>query len=437
VLVRVDRDEAFADVVLDRTLRERAFPDRRDPGLVTEIVMGTLRRRGTIDYALLPFLSRPLERTDAYVRNALRAGAYQLFHTRIPDRAALNETVAAVKAARGGGAAGFVNAVLRGIVRAGKVPGLPPQGDPRRLPAELSAPAQLIDALVGTMGGDEARSYLSACLERPPFTVRTNPFRISAEALEGRLAAEGREPARCRFAREGLLLEAPAAVHSDAAFREGCYLVMDEGAQLIAPLLSPAAGDRILDACAAPGGKTTHLSALSGGRATVVAADVSAPRIRMLRETVARTAAPGVKAVLHDFSRSPLGNSRGTFDKVLVDAPCSGMGVIRRNPDGKWRFRAETVARMARLQAAILRHAWEALRPGGVLGYCTCSPLREEGEQVVRAFLASRPDASVSPPPGDWPGPRDAWTAERFLRLSPHRHDTDGFFAALLRKAAE
>jgi 16S rRNA (cytosine967-C5)-methyltransferase len=434
VLARVDRDEAFADIVLDRTLRERAFPDARDRGLVTEIVMGTLRRRGTIDFALLPFLSRPLEKTDAYVRNALRAGAYQLFYTRIPDRAALNETVAAVKVARGGGAAGFVNAVLRGIVRAGKVPVLPREGDSRRPPAELSAPASLIEAFERTMGGEETRACLAFCLEKPPFTVRANRFRASPEALLARLAAEGREPVPCRFAPEGIVLGLPAAVHSDAAFREGIYLAMDEGAQLVAPLLSPAAGDRILDACAAPGGKTTHLSALSGGKATIVAADVSALRLRMLRETVARTAAPGIQPVLHDFSRAPLASGRGAFDKALVDAPCTGMGVIQRNPDAKWRFSAGGVARMARIQAAILRHAWEAVRPGGILVYCTCSPLREEDEEVVRAFLASRPDAVVTGPPRGWPGPEEAWTEGGFLRLYPHRHGTDGFFAAILRK---
>jgi 16S rRNA (cytosine967-C5)-methyltransferase len=437
VLARVDRDEAFADIVLDRTLRARAFPDPRDPGLVTEIVMGTLRRRGTIDFALLPFLSRPLEKTDAYVRNALRAGAYQLFFTRIPDRAALNETVAAVKAVRGGGAAGFVNAVLRGIVRAGKVPELPREGDSRRRSAELSAPASLIDALARTMDGEEARAFLCACLDKPPFTVRANPFRTSAEALRARLAAEGREPVPCRFAPAGILLGMPAAVHSDGAFREGAYLAMDEGAQLVAPLLTPAAGDRVLDACAAPGGKTTHLSALSGGKATIVAADVSALRIRMLRETVARTAAPGIRPVIHDFSRAPLASARGAFDKVLVDAPCTGMGVIRRNPDAKWRFRPEGLARMARIQTAILRHAWEALRPGGVLVYCTCSPMREEDEDVVRGFLESGPEAVVAGPPAGWPGPDDAWTGDGFLRLYPHRHGTDGFFAAILRKTAD
>jgi 16S rRNA (cytosine967-C5)-methyltransferase len=209
---------------------------------------------------------------------------------------------------------------------------------------------------------------------------------------------------------------------------------MDEGAQLIVPLLSPAAGDRILDACAAPGGKTTHLSALAEGKAAVTAADVSAARIRMLRETIARTAAPGIDTALNDFSRAPLPSSRRAYDKVLVDAPCTGMGVIRRNPDAKWRFRPEGPEGMARIQASILRNAWEAVRPGGLLLYCTCSPLREEDEDVVRGFLSSTPDAAPAGPPSGWPGPGDAWTAEGFLRLYPHVHGTDSFFAALIRK---
>jgi len=430
----VDRDEAFADLVLDRALRDARFPDPRDRGLLTELVMGTLRRRGAIDYALLPFLSRPLSKTDAYVRNALRVGAYQLFYTRVPDRAALNETVAAVKVARGGGAAGFVNAVLRGIVRAGKVPLLPPEGDPRRLPAELSAPKALLDALTRSMGEGEARSYLAACLEKPPFVVRANPFRETTGRLLARLAAEGKEPAPCRFAPDGIVLYKPAPVFSDAAFLEGAYLPMDEGGQLIAPLLAPAVGERVLDACAAPGGKTTHLAALAGGKAAVVAADVSVARLRLLRETVARTAAPGIEPILHDFSRAPLPASRGTFDKVLVDAPCTGMGVIRRNPDGKWRFRQEDAEGKARLQGSILRHAWDALRAGGLLVYCTCSPLREEDEEVVRSFLGEHPEASVASGPAGWPGPPEAWTPEGFLRLYPHRHGTDAFFAALFRK---
>ncbi|MBI5906231.1 MAG: RsmB/NOP family class I SAM-dependent RNA methyltransferase, partial [Deltaproteobacteria bacterium] len=157
-------------------------------------------------------------------------------------------------------------------------------------------------------------------------------------------------------------------------------------------------------------------------------------RLRMLRETVARTAAEGVATALHDFSRAPLPPTRGVYDKVLVDAPCTGMGVIRRTPAAKWRFRSEGVTGMARLQGAILRNAWESVRPGGTLAYCTCSPLREEDEDVVRSFLGERENASVVDPPERWPGPADARTADGFLRLYPHRHGTDAFFAALMRK---
>ena len=435
VLARVDADEAYADIVLDRALREARFPDPRDGALLTELVMGTLRRRGTIDFALLPFLSRPLEKTDAYVRNALRVGAYQLYYTRIPDRAALNETVAAVKAARGGGAGGFVNAVLRGIVRAGKVPTLPPEGDSRRLPAEGSAPKALLDALSASLGEKETMAFLAATLGKPPFTVRANPFRVARDVLGKRFADEGREPAPCRFAPDGFVLGKPAPVFSDDAFLEGAYLAMDEGAQLIPPLLCPAPGNRILDACAAPGGKTTHLAALAGGKSEILAADVSAPRLRMLREVVSRTGAQGIRTALHDLSRAPLPPSAGAFDKVLVDAPCTGMGVIRRNPDAKWRFRADGPRRMARVQAAILRNAWNAVKPGGLLLYCTCSPLNEEDEEVVGAFLAEHPGATLAARPDGWPGPADAATAEGFLRLYPHRHGTDAFFAALLRKS--
>jgi 16S rRNA (cytosine967-C5)-methyltransferase len=210
---------------------------------------------------------------------------------------------------------------------------------------------------------------------------------------------------------------------------------MDEGAQLVAPLLSPRPGEAILDACAAPGGKTTHLAALSSGKARLVAADLSAGRVRILKATIARTGVPGVETAIHDFSAGPLPGGEGRFDKVLVDAPCTGMGVIRRNPDAKWRFRPEDPARMAALQDAILKNAWVSLAPGGLLAYATCTPLREENEEVAARFLADAGgEASVVPPPPEWPGPPGALTSDGFVRLSPHRDGTDGFFVALFRK---
>jgi 16S rRNA (cytosine967-C5)-methyltransferase len=398
--------------------------------------MGTLRRRGTLDFTLSQLLVRSIGTTDAWARNALRLGAYQLFYTRTPGRAAVFETVKAVKAVRGEKIAGLVNAVLREVVRAGKAPAVSTAEGAERMAVSLSAPVALVSALTRSLGEGEAVAFLADALEKPPFVIRANAFRATRDDLLDRLDRAGMSPSPCRYAPDGIVLSEPAGVHADPGFRKGEYLVMDEGAQLIAPLLSPSGGEKVLDACAAPGGKTTHLAALSGGKAHVVATDVSEGRLRLLRETVTRTGAAGVETRRHDYLAGPLPGAAGRFDKVLVDAPCTGMGVVRRNPDAKWRFRPEGPAEMARLQGAILDGAWASLRPGGLLLYCTCTPLREENEGVVESFLDRHADAAV---PGErargWPGPGDAWTPEGFLRLLPHRHRTDGFFAALFRKS--
>jgi 16S rRNA (cytosine967-C5)-methyltransferase len=437
ILARVDADGGFADILIDHALRSGHFPDTRDRGLMTELVMGTLRRRGTLDAVITPHLSRTLEKTDPSVRNALRLAVYQLLYMRVPERAALFETVEAVKTLRGDQVAGFANGVLRSVLRDGTRVHLPEGPWAARVGAECSAPEALATALMRTMGGPEASLYLADALEKPPFTVRANPFCVTKGGLIAHLTEAGREPSPCRYAPDGIKLGAPSAIHTDTDFRQGRYLVMDEGAQLIAPLLSPREGESILDACAAPGGKTTHLAALSGGKASITATDVSEARVAVLRETVARLQAPGIEASVHDWSAGTLPGAEGRFDKALVDAPCTGMGIIRRNPDAKWHFKPEDPARLAALQLSILRNVWRAIKPGGTLLYCTCSPLREEDELVVETFAteegATRIGRGVILARG-WPGPQDAVAEDGSVRLVPHRHGTDGFFAALLRK---
>ncbi len=435
ILARVDRGGAYADILLDRALGKGTFRDSRDRALLTELVMGTLRRRGTVDRVLSAHLPRPLSAADPVARNALRLGAYQLLYTRVPARAALFETVAAAKESRGEAVAGFVNAVLRAVARAPKET-LPQAGEaPSADEARDSVPAPLLDALVRALGEAGAVAFLAASLLRPPFTVRVNTFKTSRDALLARLGAAGFAPSPCRFAPDGIVVGEPGGVHADPGFASGEYLVMDEGAQLVAPLLAPRPGETVLDACAAPGGKTTHLAVLAGGKAHVVAADLSAARVRMLGQTIARTGTPGVETAVHDFAAGPLPDAAERFDKVLVDAPCTGMGVIRRNPDAKWRFRPEDPARMAALQGAILVNAWHALRRGGTLVYATCTPLREENEEAAARFVAdSRGEASLAPAPPEWPGPADARTSDGFIRLTPERDATDAFFAAVLRK---
>ena len=424
VLTRVDRGGAYADILLDR--EQRRFADPRDRALLTELVMGTLRRRGILDHSLSLHLERPIDKADTVARNALRLGAYQLFYLRVPERAALHETVEAAKALRGERIGGLVNAVLRALQRSGE--------KPDRCAVGRFAPPALSAALLGSLGREEADAFLAASLERPPFTIRANRFRATREGLLSRLAEAGMDPSPCRFAPDGIVLGEPGGVHADPGLRSGEYLVTDEGAQLIAPLLSPAAGEELLDACASPGGKTTHLAALAGGKARIVATDLPG-RLRVLEQTLSRLGVTGVRVRAHDFSGGRLPKRAGEFDRILVDAPCTGMGVIRRNPDAKWRFLPSDPARMARLQRSLLANAWESLRPGGLLVYCTCTLFREENEQVVESFLAERPDAlPVRKPPPGWPGPAEAWTAEGYLRLLPHRHGTDGFFAALLAR---
>lgn len=396
--------------------------------------MGTLRRRGVLDASLSRHAKLPMEKTEPVARNALRLGAYQLLFLRVPDRAVLHETVEAAKTLRGMRIGGLVNAVLRELLRAGNLPSCPPEGEPFPGEIERSAPPSLLAALVDSLGREEASAFLAASLSRPPFTIRVNRLRRSREDLLRRLADAGMDPVPCRYAPDGIRLGEPGGVHADPGFEAGEYLVTDEGAQLIAPLLSPAAGETLLDACASPGGKATHLAALSGGRARIVAADLPG-RLRALEETVSRLRVPGLTLRAHDFSRGPLPGPAGRFDKALVDAPCTGMGVIRRNPDAKWRFSPSDPGRMARLQGAILRNAWESVRPGGLLVYCTCTLFREENEQVVESFLRERPGAAlVREPPAGWPGPGEAWSREGYLRLTPHRHGTDAFFAAILAK---
>ena len=437
ILARVDAEGGFADILVDQALRAGTFPDPRDRGLLTELVMGTLRRRGTLDAVLRPHLSRSLEKTDPSVRNALRLAVYQILYLRVPERAALFETVEAVKALRGEQVAGFANGVLRSVLRDDARVHLPGGPWVARVGAECSAPEALAEALKATLGGEEAKAFLAEALEKPPFTVRANPFRIAKADLLAHLAEAGRDPSPCRFAPDGIVLGSPSAVHADTDFRQGRYVVMDEGAQLVAPLLRPAAGEEILDACAAPGGKTTHLSALSEGKAKITATDVSEARLSMLRETVERMGAPGIEPRLHDWSASPLPGSAGRFDKALVDAPCTGMGIVRRNPDAKWRFVAADPPRMAQLQRSILRNVWPSLKEGGLLLYCTCSPLREEDEAVVEAFAAETGAVRIGRPlilARGWPGPPDAVAEDGSVRLLPHRQGTDGFFAALLRK---
>jgi len=431
ILVRVERDRAFADIALEHAL-ERARLEPRDAALCTEIVFGTLRWRRHLDWRLTPHLNRPLAKLDPWVRALLRLTAYQLIVLdRVPRWAAVDEAVSVARLkSRVPGPAEFVNAVLRSFTRA---PG------PPRLPAHpveaagvrWSFPDWIAARWIARYGMEEAERLMAALDERPPVTIRANTLRITREDLAARLRDEElAETDPTRLAPEGLTVRR-GAVGRWAAFTAGWCAIQDEASMLIARLLDPSPGELVADTCAAPGTKATHLAQLMGNRGRIVAMDPNAARLRLLTQAAARLGVDIIEAHTGGVA-AVAGRWKGRCDRVLVDAPCSNLGVLRRNPDVKWNRDESDLARLAEKQRGILAAAAALARPGGRLVYATCSLEPEENDLIVRGFLDGHPDWTVDPP-ADFPvapGP------EGFIRCLPHVHGTDGFTAVRLARAA-
>lgn len=277
-------------------------------------------------------------------------------------------------------------------------------------------------------GPEETEALLKALNAVAPFTIRTNSLRTSRDELMRTL--EPFSPRPTPHSPWGIILEEPRGILETEAFKEGLFQVQDEGAQLVSWLLSPRGGERVLDLCAAPGGKSTHLAELMGNRGEILAVDVNPSRLRWLEENSRRLGIRIVRPMRHDATK-PL--PCGGFDRVLVDVPCSGLGVIRRNPDIKWRLSPKEIRRLADIQGRILRVGAEALRPGGYLLYSTCTLTPEENESVIQGLLQGGGFEAVDLR-GRVPIRDDFFTPEGYFMSLPWRHGTDGFFCALLRK---
>ncbi len=429
ILVRVEQDRAFADLALEHALDETKL-DPRDAALSTEIVYGTLRWRRHLDWRLAPHLKRPLAKLDPWVRTLLRLTAYQLFFLdRVPRWAAVDEAVSLARLkARKPGPAEFVNAVLRSLTRATTPPPLPAL-PVLALATRLSCPDWIASRWVARYGMPEAEALMAAMNERPPVTIRANVLRISREDLAARLRDEELAETRpTSLAPEGLLVER-GVVARWAAFAEGWCTIQDQASMLIPRLLDPRPGELVADTCAAPGTKATHLAELMQNRGKILAMDPHAGRLKLLARAAARLGVTIIEA--HAGTVATLAPRwKGRCDRALVDAPCSNLGVLRRNPDAKWRRTEDDLARLREKQRSILAAAASLVRPGGRLVYATCSLEPEENEQVVRPFLETHPDWRVDPP-ADFPV---APGASLFVRCLPHLHGTDGFTAIRLRR---
>ena len=439
-LLAVESRDVFADDALEAAGR-RAGLDARDRALALELVYGVLRHQGTLDWRLDHVATKPMAKLPARVRATLRLGAYQLLHLdKIPASAAVHESVSLAKARGASGHwPGFVNAVLRALTRTSAHPWPDRAADPvRALSVQYACPAWLTERWLARFGISGAGALCRATTVVPPLTIRVNTLKTTREAVASRLTELGYAVRPTRISPVGLVLDKCGSVAELPLFRDGAFYVEDEAAQLVAPIVDPQPGELVLDACAAPGGKTTHLAALMQNHGEIIAADKNAARLRLLEDNCRRLGVEIVRTVRADAAAGlPKELCERPFDRILVDAPCSGLGVLRRHPEGKWRKAAEVLARHQTIQRRVLDQAHLLLRPGGILVYSTCSSEPEENEQVIDHFCKEHKEfrrESVAP----WlPQPGLSFVTSRG-ELSTIRNDDslDMFFAARLRKAS-
>jgi 16S rRNA (cytosine967-C5)-methyltransferase len=429
VLHAVDTRRAFGDRLLDAA--QASGPgDERDRALLHELVKGSLRWRGRLDWALDRFVHQGLDRLNPWLRNALRLGAYQiLFLDRVPDHAAVDETVKLARRYGHPGMAGLANSVLRRLCEA-KAELAWPQGDGA---AELavwgSHPLWMVERWLARFGPAETRALLEAQNRPAALALRANRLRATREQLIERLAADGVAARPSGLCPEVALVGAgEGSPLGFAAFREGLCTAQDESEALVGRLVAPTSFQRVLDLCAAPGGKATHLAELMGDEGEVWALERAPERLAALEATVARLGAQSVHVVGGDArsQQFPM-----PFDRVLVDAPCSGLGVLARRADARWRKGPGLLTEMPRMQLELLEAAARHLVADGALVYSVCSFEPEETTGVVERFMARHAEFALEDAASLLP----AEVVERGCLLTlPHRHGCDGAFAARLRR---
>jgi 16S rRNA (cytosine967-C5)-methyltransferase len=426
VLVRVFEEDAWADRALHGEARRLGL-DPRERALATRLAYGSVQRKATLDHLIETLAGRPVERLEPLVRAALRLGAYQLAYAdRVPAHAAVGESVELVKRESPGGAK-LVNAVLRRAAR--EAPALIaalPDSTPAQAALRHSYPEWIAELWWEALGPDEARALMAAGNEPAEAALRVNTLRAEPAELAARLPVATRPAPGLP---EGLVVEGPFDAFASPEWERGAFMPQSRAAMAVSRLLAPRPGERVLDLCAAPGGKTTHLAALMRDEGELVAVERHPGRADALRRTAARMGAR-VEVRTQDAA-APHEPER--YDRVLVDPPCSDLGTLASRPDARWRKAPELPERLAREQAAILRTGADALRPGGTLVYSTCTISPAENEAVVAAFLAERPDFR----PDDLRADAPLWDHGRvpgFAQTLPHRDGTEGFFIARLRR---
>ncbi|MGN7469935.1 16S rRNA (cytosine(967)-C(5))-methyltransferase RsmB [Brevibacillus sp. SAFN-007a] len=434
VLNRVEEHKSYSNLELKGVL-DRAQLSAADTGLVTELVYGTIQRKLTLDHVLSYFVGN--KKVQTWVRNLLRLSLYQIrYLDRIPERAAVHEAVEMAKRRGHQGIASMVNGVLRNVLRQPDVWERLPEGDrARQIAVAHSHPEWLVRQWLAVYGEATTIAICEANNRHPHSSIRVNSLKTSARELLDKLAAEETAARLSALSPHAILVEGGHAAGS-RLFHEGYFTIQDESSMLVAPALAVKPGMRVLDACAAPGGKTTHIAELMENRGQIVACDLHPHKRDLIAQTAKRLGISIIEPITSDALDLP-DKGLGTFDRILLDAPCSGFGVIRRKPDLKWNKTPADVRAIAQLQYELLKALAPMLAADGVLVYSTCTIEPEENQKIVQRFVKEHPEFVLDETLAhDLPEAARAHVDETgaCVQILPHHFESDGFFIARLKR---
>jgi 16S rRNA (cytosine967-C5)-methyltransferase len=439
ILNRVEESDRHPDVLLTDSFKQYRHLTSLDRAFLTELTYGVLRWRARLDWIIRHFAKIPLEKIESEMLNTLRLGLYQIFFlTKTPASAAVNESVELAKKIRGKGGGGFVNAVLRSAIREKETISYPDERQDPALHIAIiqSHPLWLVQRWIDELGVEETLKICVANNRIPALTLRTNVLKIRREELIEKFRAKGFISAPAPFSDDGVLLKDGPPTSELPFLKEGLFAIQNEASQLISLILDPRPGESILDACAAPGGKTTHIGQRMENLGEIYAFDLRQEKLKQIEEGSKRL---GIKIV-----RTKIGNAVNSlplpgemkFDRVLADVPCSGFGTVRRNPDLKWRKEREDLERLSQLQFSILKNLAGYVRGGGLLVYSTCTVFHEENEDVVERFLSKHRVFQLDSLVEILPKKCHVFIKNGYFKTFPPEGELDGFFAARLRKAS-
>jgi len=437
ILNQVEETDNHLDGLLTHAFKTYRHLTALDRAFLTELIYGVLRWRGRLDWTAEQFSHIPFEKIELKILNILRLGLYQiLFLSKIPVSASVNESVKLAKRIRSKGGASFVNAVLRSVLR-GKEELVYPdvEKDPSLYFSVVqSHPLWLIQRWIREMGVERTMEICLFNNEISPLTLRTNTLRMKREDLIEKLKEKGLTPSPTVYSEEGIVLKEPPPISELPFHQEGFYVIQEEASQLVTSILDPRPEEINLDACAAPGGKTTHMAQRMGNRGRIYALDLSKEKLNSIEKRCHQLGVKMVKTIKGDATQPPPLVKQMKFDRVLADVPCSGFGTLRRNPDLKWKRKEEDIQRLSTLQSRILRGLAPLVKEGGVLVYSTCTVFIEENEKVVEEFLKENPQFQLDPITKVLPDKCHPFIQNGYLKTFPPKDRMDGFFVARMMK---